>query len=112
MIQKNVKPSRGVILCVIVAVKNIELRKLQTSQKILHKISYHVRGLMGFRSKHQCYGYNQGIVCYNVPILCTHVHLEMAYDVAGGSFPFYRTKYPISIFEVPKPQCSVNQPPN
>jgi hypothetical protein len=29
----NVKPSRGVVLCVIVARKNIILGKLQTSQK-------------------------------------------------------------------------------
>jgi hypothetical protein len=29
----NMKPSRGVILCVIVARKNIKLGKLQTSQK-------------------------------------------------------------------------------
>jgi hypothetical protein len=29
----NVKPLRGVILCVIVARENIKLRKLQTSQK-------------------------------------------------------------------------------
>jgi hypothetical protein len=29
----NVKPSRGVILCVIVSKKNIKLGKLKTSQK-------------------------------------------------------------------------------
>jgi hypothetical protein len=33
----NVKPSRGVILCVIVARKNIKLGKLQTSQKTFTK---------------------------------------------------------------------------
>jgi hypothetical protein len=33
----NVKPSCGVILCVIVARKNIKLQKLQTSQKTLTK---------------------------------------------------------------------------
>jgi hypothetical protein len=38
----NVKPSRGVILCVIVARKNIKLGKLQTSQQSLHKMSYHI----------------------------------------------------------------------
>jgi hypothetical protein len=38
----NVKPLCGVILCVIVARKNIKLEKLQTSQKNLHKMSYHV----------------------------------------------------------------------
>jgi hypothetical protein len=35
----NVKPLHGVILCVIVARKNIKLEKFQTSQKNLHKIS-------------------------------------------------------------------------
>jgi hypothetical protein len=33
----NVKPSRGFILCVIVARKNIKLGKLQTSQKTFTK---------------------------------------------------------------------------
>ena len=51
---------------------------------------------MTFRSNHQCYGLNHGIVCDNVPILHTHMHLGMAYDVAGGSFPSHRTKKPIS----------------
>jgi hypothetical protein len=51
----NVKPSCGVILCVIVARKNIKLGKLQTSQKILHKMSYHVRCFMDFRQNEQCY---------------------------------------------------------
>jgi hypothetical protein len=39
---KNVKPSRRVILCVIVVRKNIKLGKLHTSQQNLHKMSYHV----------------------------------------------------------------------
>jgi hypothetical protein len=46
--QNNVKPSRGVILCIIVARKNIKLGKLQTPQKALHKTSYHVRCFMAF----------------------------------------------------------------
>ena len=33
---------------------------------------------MSFRSNHQCYGLNHGIVCDNVPILHTHMHLGMA----------------------------------
>jgi hypothetical protein len=33
----NVKPSCGIVLCVIVARENIKLRKLETSQKNLHK---------------------------------------------------------------------------
>jgi hypothetical protein len=67
---------------------------------------------MAFRPNEQCYGKNSGIVCDNMPILCTHVHLGMAYDVAGGSFPFHRTKKPFSIFEVGKMRCFAKQPPN
>ena len=54
--RNNVKPSRGVILCDIVASKNIKLEKLQISQKILLIMSYHVRGFMAFRPNDQCYG--------------------------------------------------------
>jgi hypothetical protein len=40
----HVKPLRGVILYVIVTRKNIKVGKLQTSQKFLHKMSYHGQG--------------------------------------------------------------------
>jgi hypothetical protein len=52
----NVKPSHGVILCVIVTRKNIKLGKLQTSQKTLYKMSYHIRCFMAFRPNEQYYG--------------------------------------------------------
>jgi hypothetical protein len=52
----NVKPLSGVILCVIVARKNIKLGKLKTSQKNLHKMSYDVRCFMAFRPNGKCYG--------------------------------------------------------
>ena len=94
----DVNPSRGVILCDIFARKNTKLGILPIYKKNLHKMSYHVRGFMGFRVKHQCYGYNQGIVYDNVPILCTHVHPGMTINVAGGSFPFRRTENVFSIF--------------
>jgi hypothetical protein len=51
-----VKPLRGVILCIIVARKNIKLGKLQTSQKNLYKMSCHVRCFIAFRTNDQCYG--------------------------------------------------------
>ena len=75
-------------------------------------MSYHVRGLMSFRPNDQCYGQNRGIVCDNVPILCTHVHLGMKNNVAVGSFPFHRTKISFFIFRVPKTEFFVKQPPN
>ena len=75
-------------------------------------MSNHVRGLMSFRPNDQCYGQNHGIVCDNVPILCTPVYLGMKNNVAVGSFPFHRTKKPFSIFRLPKTRCFVKQPPN
>src|SRR3954470_8755573 len=57
---------------------------------------------MAFGLNDKCYGWNRGIVCDNMPILCTHVHIGMENNVAGGSFPFRRTEKPFSIFRVPK----------
>src|SRR3954469_13888226 len=90
--RNNAKPSRGVILCDMVARKNIKLIILIMSQKNLHKMTYLIRGFLAFGSNDQCYGQNQGIVCDNVPILFIHMHHGMANNVAGGSFPFRRTK--------------------
>ena len=61
-------------------------------------MTYHVRGFMAFNPNDQYYDQNHGIVCDNVPILCTHVNLGMANNVAGGSFPFRPTEKPFSIF--------------
>ena len=75
-------------------------------------MTFHVRGFMAFRSNDQCYGNNRRIVCDNVPILCTHVHLRMKINVSGGSFPFRRTENLFSIFRQPKMRYFVKQPPN
>ena len=61
-------------------------------------MSYHVRSFMAFKANDQCYGHIHGIVCDNVPILCTHVHLGMANDVVQGSFQLYCTKKSFFIF--------------
>ena len=108
----DVKPSLGVILCDIFARKNTKLGILPIYQKKLHEMTFHVRGFMAFRSNDQCYGYNQWIVCDNVPILCTHVHPGMTINVAGGSFPFHRTENVFFIFRVPKMGYFVKHPPN
>ena len=110
--RNNVKPSRDVILCDIFAIKNIKLGIFQISPKDLLKMGYHVRCFMAFSPNDQCYGSNDDMVCDNVPILCTHVHLGMMNNVAIGSFPFRRTEKPFSIFLVPKTRCFVKQPPN
>ena len=57
---------------------------------------------MAFKPNDQCYGHIHGIVCDNVPILCTHVHLGMANNVVQGSFQLYCTKKSFSIFWAPK----------
>ena len=44
--------------------------------------------------------------------MCIHVHLGMKNNVAGGSFPFRRTKKPFCIFWVPKMRCFVKQAPH
>src|SRR3954466_1102046 len=73
-------------------------------------MTYHVRGFM--TSNDQCFCQNRGIVCDNVPILCTHMYHGMANNVAGGSFPFRRTENSFSIFRAQKMGRFVKQPPN
>ena len=75
-------------------------------------MTYLHRGFLDFRSNDQCYCYNRGIVCYNVPILYTHVYHGMANNVAGGSFLFCRTENAFFIFRVPKTGRFVKQAPN
>ena len=65
-------------------------------------MTYLIRGFLSFGSNDQNYGKNEGIVYDNMCILCIHVHHEMANNVAGGSFPFRRTKKLFSIFRVQK----------
>ena len=67
------------------------------SQKNLHKMTYHVGGFIAFDPNDQCYVQNYDIVSDTVPILCIHMH-GMTNNVAGGIFPFRRTKKPFSIF--------------
>src|SRR4051812_36741768 len=102
IVPNNVNPSRGVILCDIVARKNIKLGILIMSRKNLHKMTYHVRGFMAFGPRDGCYGLNRGIVCDTVPILCMHVYIGMENNVARESFPFRRSEKPFSIFRAQK----------
>src|SRR4051812_16259584 len=71
-------------------------------EKTFIEMTYLVRGFMPLGPNDQCYGQNRGIVCYNVPILCMHVHIGMANNVAGESFPFRRTENIFSIFRARK----------
>src|SRR4051794_17653674 len=67
----------GVILCDIVARKNINLGILIMNRKNLHKRTYDVRGFMAFGPRDGCYVLNRGIVCDTVPILFMHVYIGM-----------------------------------
>jgi hypothetical protein len=65
-------------------------------------MSYHVGCFMAFTRNDQCYGYNRRIVCDNVPILCTYVHLGMVNNIARVSFHFRQTKKLLFHFPSPK----------
>ena len=81
-------------------------------RKNLHKMTYHVRGFMAFGPNDRCYVMNHGIVCDVVPILCMCVDIGMENNVAGGSFPFRRTKKQFFIFRAQKTDGFVKQPQN
>ena len=91
--------------------KNNKLGILRIFKKNVLKKSYHVRNFMSFKANDQCYGHIHDIVCLNEPILCTHVHLGMAHNVAHESFQLYFTKSAFSIFRVPKRELFVKHLP-
>ena len=45
-----------------------------------------------------CYGHTHAIVCYNVPIFCTHIRLGMGNNVVEEIFELYCKKKSFSIF--------------
>jgi hypothetical protein len=96
--QKNIKPSRCVLLCDLVSRKNNKLGILQTVWKSVHKNSYLIRSFISFQARWISFGHNHGIVYSNDPVLCTCVHLGMVNKVALGSFNFLRTKNSFFIF--------------
>ena len=108
----NVKLSRRVILCDTVPRKNIKLGVLIASRKNLLRNELSCSRFHDFYAKRPMLWLESGIVCDNVPILCTHVYHGTTNNVAGGSFPFRRIKNAFSLFRLPKPGRSVKQPPS
>ena len=63
-------------------------------------MSYLLRRFLAFGPNDGCYGHIHGIVCSNVLILYTNMHLVSTDNVDEESFPFHWTKKPFSIFRV------------
>ena len=99
-IQNYVRPSRGVIIHVLVSTKNTKLGIWQLDSKGVHRNELSSMKILGFRSKWRVLWPRPCIVCWNVPILYTYMHLGSTDNVDEESFPFYWTKKPFSIFRV------------
>jgi len=99
------------MLCDLVSRKINKLAILQIFLKSVLKRSYHIQGFMAIKPNDQCYGNIHGIVCLNEPILCIHIRIYMANNVAEESFQLYRTKKSFSIFSVSKRQIFVKHVP-
>ena len=99
------------MLCDLVSRKINKLTILQIFSKSVLKRSYHIQGFMAFKPNDQCYGNIHGIVCLTEPILCTHIRLYVANNVAEESFQLYSTKKSFSIFSVSKRQIFVKHVP-
>ena len=99
------------MLCDLVSRKINKLAILQIFLKSVLKRSYHIQGFTAFKPNDQCYGHIHGIVYLTEPILCTHIRLYVANNVAEESFQLYSTKKSFSIFSVSKGQNFVKHVP-
>ena len=90
------------MLCDLVSRKNNKLAILQIFLKSVLMNDLSCSKFHELHGKCLCYGHIHGIVCLNEPILCTHIRLYMANNVAEESFQFYSTKKSFSIFSVSK----------
>ena len=105
------KPSHCVILCDLVSRKNNKLTILQIFLKSGLTNDLSCSKFHELQGKCLCYGHIHGIVCLNEPILCTHIRLYVANNVAEESFQLYSTKKSFSIFSVSKRQIFVKHVP-
>ena len=96
------KPSHCVMLCDLVSRKNNKLTILQLFLKSLLTNDLSCLKFHELHGKCLCYGHIHGIVRLNEPILCTHIRLYVANNVAEESFQIYTTKKSFSIFLVSK----------
>ena len=75
------------MLCDLVSRKNKKLTILQLFLKSLLTNDLSCSKFHELHGKCLCYGHIHGIVCLNEPILCTHIRLYVANNVATESFP-------------------------
>jgi hypothetical protein len=69
-------------------------------EKVFTEKSYLLWRFLAFGPNDGCYGHIHGIVCSNVPIFYTNMHLGSTDNVDEESFPFHCTEKPFSIFRV------------
>ena len=108
-IQNNGNPSQCVIICDLVSRKNKKLGIRQISWKsvLRNELSW----FMTFRPNNECYDDIHGIVCLNMSILYTSMHIRIENNVAEENFHFCYIKNSFLIFRVPKMGCFVKQLP-
>ena len=90
------------MLCDLVSRKNNKLTILQVFLKSVLTNDLSCSKFHEFHGNCLCYGQIHGIVCLNEPILCTHIRLYVANNVAEESFQLCSTKKSFSIFSVSK----------
>jgi hypothetical protein len=90
--QKNTNPSRCVMLCDLVVMKNNKLWILQLFWKRIQKIELSRTKFYDFKAKWASYSHNHGMVCSTDPILCICVYLGMKNNVDFGCFLFLGIK--------------------
>jgi hypothetical protein len=90
------RPSRGVILCDLIAETKFKPRVQPFSRKPLHKNDMPLQGYMVFRSNELGQGPDHGIVCWNEAILDTRVSIGTARNATEVVFYFVprKTRFP------------------
>ena len=92
------KPSHCVMLCDLGSRKNNKLAILQIFFKSGLTNDLSCSKFNELHGKCLCYDDIHGIVRLNEPILCTHIRLYVANNVAEESFELYNTEKSFSIF--------------
>ena len=99
------------MLCDVVSIKNNKLIILQIFLKSVLTNDLSCSKFHELQGKGLCYGQIHRIVSLNEPILCTHIRLYVATNVAKESFQLYFRKKPFSIFSMPEREFFVKHVP-
>jgi hypothetical protein len=86
------RPSRGVMLCDLIAKKKPNLGYDRFLESPIHKNDIPLQGLMVFRSNELGQGPDHGIVCWNEAILDTCMSIGMARNATKAVFYFVLRK--------------------